>query len=154
MLSSYILAKCTLSLSLSLSLISPAPLYWVTQPVSIKVTCACSGQANHHTDHALSTCHPRTPGPITADFLRLVFSTRAGSSSSAPVHLGCGLQALYSSSQKVRTLAARPHHWGPKFIFLSPSEKVFIFTTAMALSYKGCMHILCILSVKCYYYIT
>ena len=42
---------------------------WVTRPIKVKVTCARSGQANHHTDHALSTRHPRTPGPITADFL-------------------------------------------------------------------------------------
>ena len=89
--------------SLSPPRFSGSLIYWVTRPIDVKVTCACSGQANHHTDHVLSTHHPHTPGPITADFLRLVFSTTAGSSSSAPVRVGCGLQAPYSSPQhKIR----------------------------------------------------
>ena len=67
--------QCALSCSLR-SALSPSPpqfsgsfICWVTRPIKVKVTCARSGQANHHTDHALSTRHPRTPGPITADFL-------------------------------------------------------------------------------------
>ena len=80
-------SRGVLSLSEARSLSPPrfsgSLMYWVTRPINIKVTCARSGQANHHTDHALSMRHPCTPGPITADFLWLVFSSTGGNNSLA-----------------------------------------------------------------------